>query len=81
MIEVAPKSPELGFDEAWLYCVTLTYNNKYDWHMPDYDEYYDCNMNEILNGYGWVDDQYYTLEEAMFGFTNNSVIPVRTNND
>ena len=82
MIELAPISPELGFDEAWLYCVTLTYNNKYDWRMPTSDEYDNCDEID----YGWVDDgiledpQEYILEEAMFGFTN-SVIPVRTNND
>lgn len=37
MIEVAPEELQtylLKWDEAWLYCITLTYDNKYDWRMP-----------------------------------------------
>lgn len=33
-IDLAPNSPLLTYDEAWLYCITLTYDNKYDWRMP-----------------------------------------------
>lgn len=39
MIEHAVMSRhELPSDEAWLYCATLTYDNKYDWRMPTYME-------------------------------------------
>ena len=37
MIEVAPEELQtnlLKWDEAWLYCITLTHDNKYDWRMP-----------------------------------------------
>lgn len=36
MIEIAPKELHLAFlwDEAWLYCITLTHDNKHDWRMP-----------------------------------------------
>jgi hypothetical protein len=74
MIEFAPKSPLLLYDEAWLYCITCTHNNKYDWRMIDYDEYYDYNMNEILYGYGWVDDG--SIQDE-----HDIVIPVRTKDD
>ncbi len=44
MIEVAPiLKINLSYDEAWLYCVTLTYNSKYDWRMPTSDEYDNCD--------------------------------------
>ena len=31
MIEQAPRSPLLSYDEAWLYMATCTHNNKHDW--------------------------------------------------
>jgi len=37
MIEIAPEELQtylLKWDEAWLYCITLTHDNKYDWRMP-----------------------------------------------
>lgn len=37
MIEVAPEELQtnlLKWDEAWLYCITLTHDNKYNWRMP-----------------------------------------------
>jgi len=30
-----------SFDNAWLYCATLTYNNNYDWRIPTEEEFYD----------------------------------------
>ena len=40
MIELAPiLKDHLSYDEAWLYCATLTYNNKYDWRIPTEDEF------------------------------------------
>ena len=38
MIEHAPQSPYLGFDDIELYAFTLTHNNKYDWRVPTQDE-------------------------------------------
>jgi hypothetical protein len=31
-------------DEAWLYCATLTHNNKYDWRMPTVSERKDIGL-------------------------------------
>lgn len=46
MIEFAPMPPgRVTFDAAWLYCATLTYNNKYDWRIPTEDEF--CSYEEI----------------------------------
>ena len=41
-----PVSIPLPYDEAWLYCATLTYNNKYDWRMPSSLEYNDLSMGK-----------------------------------
>jgi len=39
MIESARISPDyLTFEEAWLYCLTLEHNGRYDWRMPIYTE-------------------------------------------
>jgi hypothetical protein len=34
MIEAAPFSPLMEYDDAFLYAITCTHNNKYDWRMP-----------------------------------------------
>ena len=40
MITRGPRSPKrLSHDEAWLYCSTLTHENKYDWRMPNRSEH------------------------------------------
>lgn len=40
MIETALVSIDtLPVDIAWLYCATLTYNNKYDWRFPTIYEF------------------------------------------
>jgi hypothetical protein len=40
MIKRGPRSPKrLSHDEAWLYCATLTHENKYDWRMPNRSEH------------------------------------------
>ena len=75
MIELGTKSKLLPFDEAWLYCICLCENGYSDWHMPNYDEYYDCNMNDTLTGYGWVDDG--TKPEETLVELIDVVIPVR----
>jgi|688.fasta_scaffold387383_2 hypothetical protein len=46
MLEFAPMpAGRFSFDDAWLYCATLTYNNNYDWRIPTEDEF--CNYEEI----------------------------------
>lgn len=34
MIEAAPFSPLMEYEDAFLYAITCTHNNKYDWRMP-----------------------------------------------
>ena len=41
-----PVSIPLPYDEAWLYCATLTCDNKYDWRMPSSLEYNDLSMGK-----------------------------------
>ena len=49
MIEQAPRfNRDLTYDEAWLYCATLTLNNQHDWRLPTHKEY--MNNEYIL---GW----------------------------
>ena len=39
ILESARISPDyLTFEEAWLYCLTLEHNGRYDWRMPEYIE-------------------------------------------
>lgn len=38
MIEFAPCSARLPEDEAWLFCVTCTHDNKYDWFYYETDD-------------------------------------------
>jgi hypothetical protein len=48
MIEFGPELLRvLTYDEAWLYCATLTHNNKYDWRIPtDYEFTYNDEIDE-----------------------------------
>lgn len=43
MIERAPQSGvirgERIIDDVWLYCITCTHDNKYDWRLPTYTEW------------------------------------------
>lgn len=50
-IELAPESVDMTYNEARLYCFTLTHDNKIGWRMPNYDEW--CC---ITGGDGWWDD-------------------------
>jgi len=41
MIEFAPETNDcMDYDRAWLYCVTCTHDNKYDWRLPTRKEYH-----------------------------------------
>ena len=43
MIEKAPvSSRELSIEEAFLYTITCTHNNKNDWRLPTHKEYMNC---------------------------------------
>jgi hypothetical protein len=50
MIEQAPISPPLMYDEAELYTYTCTHDNKYDWRMPTQHEW-----NRTAGMRGWYD--------------------------
>jgi len=43
----------LCYDEAWLYCATLTYDNKYNWRMPTRTEW----MLIPSAVYSWYEDR------------------------
>ena len=75
MIEVAPLlEHELDYDGAWLYCATLTYNNKYDWRVPTEDEF--IHNEEISDqSFDQSDDGRYRRH------MHRPINPVRTNND
>jgi hypothetical protein len=56
MIEHADESPhKITCDEAWLYCATLTHNNKYDWRMPTYDERMKLEFFDIWDIVDYID--------------------------
>ena len=53
LIEQAPRfKQDITYDEAWLYCATLTHNNNYDWRLPTHKEYMNCE--HIV---GWFKDR------------------------
>ena len=49
-IELAPESEPMTYDEARMYCFTLTHDNKIGWRMPLYEEW--CY---ITGGDGWYE--------------------------
>lgn len=51
MIEFAIKSQLLPYDTAWLYCVTCTHNNKYDWRFPTIADV--TAVQTIVGIHGW----------------------------
>ena len=67
-----PVSIPLPYDEAWLYCATLTRDNKYDWRMPSSLEYNDLSMGKT-----WYIERLMAYEK-----NDNSgklkVVPLRT---
>jgi hypothetical protein len=70
MIDQAPISPPLMYDEAELYTYTCTHDNKYDWRMPTQDEW-----NRTVGMTGW----YELLNMQMYRPNLTvQVIPVRT---
>ena len=46
MIEKAEKNKKkFLYDDAWLYCATLTQDNKYNWRIPTFNEISMYNMD------------------------------------
>jgi hypothetical protein len=64
LIEKAEKSKKkFLYDDAWLYCATLTQGNKYDWRIPtlietsryNMDSHWDTQPSEtyVYRGVAW----------------------------
>lgn len=84
MIEIAPKELQtnlLKWDEAWLYCITLTHDNKYDWRMPtNQDATQDSRAVMSWIDYGDNDDPGRILNlfrKSTEEFHTHLIIPVR----
>ena len=74
MVELAPKSKaKLCRNSAWLYCITCTHDNKYDWRFPTDQEFNSDYDLLSANQFTWA-------EEDQPGYILY-VIPVRTTND
>lgn len=77
MIEHAQRTyTALTYDLAWLYCLTLVYNNHKDWRMPTWDEFGDVYSSTRPFGVGWCNEDAYDDDDYE---TNrpDMVIPVR----
>ena len=75
MIEIAPKSrAKLCKNSAWLYCITCTHDNKYDWRFPT-DHEFNSDHDLLRANY-----QFTWAEEDQAGYILY-VIPVRTTDD
>ena len=54
MIEIGKTTATmLDYDTAWLYTITSTYNNKYDWRMPSW---YEWGVYTIIPQDAWTDN-------------------------
>lgn len=71
MIEFAPLSFQLQYDEALLYIITCTYDNKYDWRIPTEQEIKDFLL--IYPLYAEINVEYMIFINAKF-----QTFPVRT---
>lgn len=85
MIEVAPEELQtnlLKWDEAWLYCITLTHDNKYNWRMPtSQDAKQDSRAVMSWIDYGDNDNDFSQilnrLRKSSEEFHTQLIIPVR----
>jgi hypothetical protein len=69
MLEFAPRAYTLvEYDQAWLYAVTCTHHNYYDWRLPTYKEY---NRSKLIRT--WYEDR---PDDKL---PDRHVTPVRTN--
>jgi len=75
MLEFGPETNDcIDYDRAWLYCVTCTHDNKYDWRLPTRKEYH--NSPIIMSWFNC--DNIQTLSYEKGGFR---VTPVRDKDD
>ena len=76
MIERAPKIEiELSLDEAYLYVLTLDYDNNKDWRLPSFQEY----MSDLFfEGHVWYAN--FIAEQQTVKLVR-CVIPVRDKDD
>lgn len=73
MLEFAPPSRRIQYDEAWLYCATCTHDNKHDWRFPTEQE-----IKDRLPIDPWYSDIFVDLEFLIFINAKYQTIPVRT---
>ena len=73
-IEVGPISNHelYSYDEAWLYCLTLSHNGHKDWRMPDIMDSWTYPSVEL---HGWFEDDW------QYNQGPYTVTPVRDIND
>ena len=85
MIEIAPEELQtylLKWDESWLYCITLTHDNKYDWRMPtSQDARQDSRAVMSWIDYGDNDNDFSQIlnqfRKSTEEFHTHLIIPVR----
>lgn len=79
MIEIAPVSTTFfSYDAAFIYCITCTYNNKYDWRFPTKNDDKELAMLEFSNrleGCIWYTDEF--LAWSIFPWDKCRVVLVR----
>jgi hypothetical protein len=64
-----PVSIPLTYDIAWLYCATLTRDNKYDWRMP-----YSTEYNDLSIGHTWYIER---IRANSIESSKLKVVPIR----
>ena len=70
MIEVAPPSNAMSYDDALLYCQFLEYDGHRDWRIPTVDEW--SKTDDIALMSWWIRDAD-TIEDGVW----LTVVPVR----
>jgi hypothetical protein len=76
VIEFAPESPKLTYDDAVLYCQFLDYDGYTDWRMPTFEEcktYQGTTFRSLNYLVWWQSSREYRITESQ----QASVIPVR----
>lgn len=80
MIEIAPSEYErsLAYDDAILYCFSLSIDGKVGWRLPNISELRALGLSEI-SGFWFSDVQESIIE--LFRDTEFQVVPVRLKDD
>jgi len=72
MIEIGPQTKKkMSYDDAWLYCLTLTHNGYKDWRLPKILEYSSSSDFRLC----WYEGDEYAGERHWH------TVPVRDVND